>query len=42
MAKLFAFFFRSDRMACLTAIKQNGYDAYARDMAEKRMMTIKR
>jgi hypothetical protein len=42
VAKLFALFFRSDRPACVRAIKEKGRDAYARDMAEKKIMTIKR
>ncbi|MFC1693873.1 DUF3795 domain-containing protein [Candidatus Latescibacterota bacterium] len=42
IAKLFALVFRSDRMACLASIKEKGYDDYAREMAEKGIMTIKR
>ena len=42
ISKLFALFMRSDRPACIRAIKEQGRDAYARDMAEKKIMTIKR
>jgi hypothetical protein len=42
ISKLFALFFRSDRPACVRAIKEKGREAYARDMAEKKIMTIKR
>lgn len=42
IAKLFALFFKSDRNACLHYIKKEGYEAYAKQMTEKRMMTFKR
>jgi hypothetical protein len=42
IAKVFAFIFRSDRFACLAAIKERGYEDYAGEMAEKRIMSIKR
>lgn len=42
ISKLFALFMRSDRPACTRAIKEKGSDAYARDMAGKKIMTIKR
>ena len=41
-SKLFSLLFRSDRFACIGAIKVMGCDSYARDMAEKKIMTIKR
>jgi hypothetical protein len=42
MSKLFAFIFNSDRLGCLDRIKMVGYDSYAEEMAEKKMMTIKK
>lgn len=42
VARLFALFFRSDRPACIRAIREQGREAYARDMAGKKTMTIKR
>jgi len=42
MAKVFGFFFNSDRMACLKLIKDEGYDAYAEKMAQDGKMTIPR
>jgi hypothetical protein len=41
-SKLFAIIFRSDRPACIRAIREQGREAYARDMAGKKIMTIKR
>ena len=42
VAKLFALFFKSDRPACIRAIKADGYEVYAREMAAKKKMTIQR
>ncbi|HDY86684.1 MAG TPA: DUF3795 domain-containing protein [bacterium] len=42
ISKLFALVFRSDRLACLELIKEIGYDEYAREMAEKGIMSVKR
>jgi len=42
ISKLFALIFRSDRMACIRAIKHDGYETYAREMASKKTMSIKR
>jgi hypothetical protein len=42
VSKLFAVILRSNRPACIRAIKQQGREAFARDMAEKKIMTIKR
>jgi hypothetical protein len=42
VSKLFAVFMRSDRPACIRAIKEKGREAYARDMADKKIVTIKR
>ncbi len=42
ISKLFALVFRSDRFACIESIKKKGYEEYAKEMAEKGMITIKR
>jgi hypothetical protein len=42
VSKLFALVFRSDRGVCIQAIKQNGYESYAREMASKKTMSIKK
>jgi hypothetical protein len=42
MSKAFGFIFNSDREACIQAIRENGYDKYAVDMAALKMQTIKR
>jgi hypothetical protein len=42
MAKMFGLLFRSDRRACIMQIKENGLTEYAREMASKKQMTIKR
>jgi len=41
-SKMFALIFKSDREACIKRIKETGEIEYAREMAEKRMMTIKK
>lgn len=41
-SKLFSFIFRSDRFACIASIQEKGYSEYAKEMADKKMMTIKR
>ena len=42
ISKLFALLFRSDRPACLAAIREQGYESFARSMAEKGTMTIRK
>ena len=42
MSKIFGFIFRSDRPACIAKIKEIGVEAYAAEMAEKGMQSIKR
>ena len=42
ISKVFAIVFHSDRLACLALIKEKGYDEYAGEMAEKKIMSIKR
>lgn len=42
ISKLFGLLFRSDRLACIALIKEQGYESFARSMAEKGTMTIKR
>lgn len=42
ISKIFAFIFRSDRPACIKFIKEKGYDEYAKEMADKKVMTIKK
>ena len=40
--RIVSFLFRSDRAACLDRISVIGKDVFAAEMAEKRMMTIRR
>jgi hypothetical protein len=42
ISKIFAVVMRSNRPACIRAIKRDGREAFARDMAGKKIMTIKR
>lgn len=42
IAKLCSFIFRSNRVACINRIREIEGDAFAREMAEKRMFSIKR
>jgi hypothetical protein len=42
VSKIFALIFRSDRPACIRAIKQNGYESYVREMVSKKTMSIKK
>ena len=42
LSKIFAFIFRSDRKACIQMIKDNDYEFFAKEMAEKKLQTIKR
>ena len=42
MSKLFSLVFRSDRAACIAAIKSMGAAPYAADMAGKRLQSIRR
>ena len=41
-SKLFGFIFRSDRMRCINLINEIGEDAYAKEMSEKKIMTLKK
>jgi len=41
-SKLFAFIFKSDREGCICRIRDIGEEAYAEEMSEKQMMTIKK
>ena len=42
MSKLFGLIFRSDRAACIGAIKSMGSEGYAADMARTRRQSIKK
>lgn len=42
MSKLFAVIFRSDRPACIEAVRATGCEAFAADMAGKKLQSIKR
>jgi hypothetical protein len=42
MAKLFGFIFNSDRAACINQIKEKGYEQFAGEMVQNRIMTLKR
>ncbi len=42
ISKLFALVFRSDRFACIALINEKGNDEYAKEMAEKGIITIKK
>ena len=42
ISKFFEIFFHSDRLACLASIRNTGYEAFAHDMADKQIMTIKK
>lgn len=42
MARIFGFIFNSNRSACITKIRQTGYEAFAREMAENRIVSFKR
>ena len=42
IAKLFALILRSDRNTCIEFIREKGYDEFAQEMSEKKMMTIKK
>lgn len=42
MARLFGFVFRSDRQACITHIKKEGYQKFAEFMTQNRQMSIRR
>ena len=42
VSKIFGFIFRSDRPACISFIKEKGYNNFAAEMAEKKRMSIKR
>lgn len=42
ISKIFGFIFRSNRKACIARIKEIGLDAFAKEMAEKGMYSIRR
>lgn len=42
IGKVFAFLFKSDRPACIRYIRENGEEAFAREMARRRCQTMKR
>lgn len=42
MARIFGFIFNSDRSACIARIKEIGYDGFAHEMAENKIMTFKK
>lgn len=42
ISKLFGLIFRSDRNACISRIKDIGEEAFAKEMSEKRTMTLKK
>ena len=42
IAKFFSFIFRSDRKACIDRVREIGAEAYAKEMAEKKIMAIKK
>jgi hypothetical protein len=42
LAKVFGFIFRSDRQACIRLIAAKGLEPYAAEMAQQRIMSIKR
>ena len=42
ISKLFGLIFRSDRAACISLIKEKGYEGYAGYMTDNKIMSIKR
>ena len=42
MSKIFAFIFRSNRAACIRRIKEIGIQAYADNMAEQKLQSIRK
>lgn len=42
MSKIFEFAFRSNRYACIDMIKEVDYESFAKYMAEKKLVTIKK
>jgi len=42
ISKIISLVFKSDRNACISKIKEVGYDQYAQEMGEKHMQSIKR
>ena len=42
MAKLFGFIFNSDRAACINKIKSIGYEQFAQNMAEHKIVSFKK
>jgi len=42
MSKVFGLIFRSDRNACINMIRSNGYENFAKYMAENKQHTIKK
>ena len=41
-SKVFEFFFRADRQACIDLIKEKGYEEFAKEMAAKNLVCLKR
>ena len=42
VAKFFAFFFRSDRTACIEQIRTQGVEAHAEEMSKREAVTLKK
>ena len=42
IARLFSLIFRSDRQACIDLIKKKGYEEFAREMAHKQILAIRK
>lgn len=42
VSKIFEFIFRSDRIACLEMIKEKGYEKFAEEMADKKLVCMKK
>ncbi len=42
MSKFFGFIFNSDRAACIARLKETSYESFAKEMAHKKIMTIKK
>ena len=42
IGKVFAILFNSDRAACIHYIKKNGAEAFAQEMTQRKMQTMKR
>jgi hypothetical protein len=42
ISKIFGYVFNSDRAACIAAIKEKGYDAFAAEMSQSGKQSISR